>query len=430
MKEARSFWKWYVCGALLLATMLNYMDRLALSQTATYLKSAIHLNDERYGRLEESFSYAFAAGSILFGFLADRFGPRFLYPIALIGWSLCGIASPLAARPEIGQLFAVEGVPGSGEFHWLLLCRTMLGFFEAGHWPCALLTVRAILTDKDRPFGNGILQSGASLGAVLTPQIVRVIRELELPWQTPFLTFGIGGLLWVPLWFFLIRPGMVKPVTKKAVQDQPPISPVRFTFQLLTLATIVITISMAWQIHRAWQPKYLKEFHHYSESDADNFTSLYYLCADLGCLASGALVTWLVARRVTVPYARLIAFAICIFLASLSAILPMVDRGPFLMLTLLLIGAGTLGAHPQYYALVQDLPARHMGFLSGLLAAMSWIPVGRMQGELGKLVQRTGSYDLGFQIIGFVPLVGLAALIAWVVLGKTKPAPSEAGFSR
>ena len=58
-----------MCGALLLATMLNYMDRQTLSLTATQLKSEINLNDGRYGALEEWFSYSFAAGGIFFGFL-------------------------------------------------------------------------------------------------------------------------------------------------------------------------------------------------------------------------------------------------------------------------------------------------------------------------------------------------------------------------
>src|SRR5262249_27094741 len=92
-------WKWWVGGALLLATMLNYMDRQTLSLTTTQLKGEINLDDDRYGKLEEWFSYAFAAGGIFFGLIADRVGPRRLYPVVLIGWSLAGIASPLANWP-------------------------------------------------------------------------------------------------------------------------------------------------------------------------------------------------------------------------------------------------------------------------------------------------------------------------------------------
>ena len=67
-----SNWRWWVCGVLLLATLLNYMDRQALSETATELKARFHLDDARYGTIERGFSWAFAVGSVVFGFLADR----------------------------------------------------------------------------------------------------------------------------------------------------------------------------------------------------------------------------------------------------------------------------------------------------------------------------------------------------------------------
>ena len=40
-----------------------------------------------------------------------------------------------------------------------------------------LLTVRAILTAKDRTLGNGILQSGASLGAIIVPLYIEACRS-------------------------------------------------------------------------------------------------------------------------------------------------------------------------------------------------------------------------------------------------------------
>src|SRR5436190_23850553 len=138
-------WKWWVCAALLLATMLNYMDRQTLSLTAAHLKTAITLDDGRYGALEEWFSYAFALGGIFFGFVADRIGPRRLYPIVLVGWSLAGIATPLANWQPLVEFLGDPSVAGQGEFRWLFFCRVLLGFCEAGHWPCALLTARNIL---------------------------------------------------------------------------------------------------------------------------------------------------------------------------------------------------------------------------------------------------------------------------------------------
>lgn len=406
-----------MCGALLLATMLNYMDRQTLSLTATQLKSEINLDDGRYGTLEEWFSYAFAAGGIFFGFIADRMGPRRLYPAVLTGWSLAGVASPLANWSVISEAFGEPENPGLGAFRWLFLCRTVLGFCEAGHWPCALLTARNILNDEQRPLGNSILQSGASLGAVLTPLVIQGIRALGAPWQAPFFIIGLAGLVWVPLWWILLRSGDLQHgIPEARTAGAPPLRPGRFIFQLLTLGTIVVAISLAWQFQRAWLPKYLKEFHHYSEPAANYFTSGYYIVADLGCLFFGAIVSVLTARGVALPWARLASFTGCALLVALSMAVPAMERGPLLLVTLMLVGAGSLGAHPQYYALVQELPPRHMGVLSGLLAAISWVVVGRMQGAIGEYIKRTGSYELPLIATGLAPLVGLVVLTAWIAL--------------
>jgi ACS family hexuronate transporter-like MFS transporter len=78
---------------------------------------------------------------------------------------------------------------------------------------------------------------------------------------------------------------------------------------------------------------------------------------------------------------------------------------------IILAGAGILGLHPCYYALTQELPARHMAFLSGLLAAAGWFVVGEVQKAMGRHIEATGSYDVGFTLAGLAPLAGLVALL-------------------
>ena len=146
---------WAICGLLLLATMLMYMDRQALAQQKTEILGSLQLSNEDYGRLEKGFGLAFAVGGIVTGVIADRISPRWLYPAVLLGWSAVG--------------FATGWVTSYNE---LLVCRVLLGFFEAGHWPCALVTAQRLLARSNRPLGNSILQSGASLGAIATPVVV------------------------------------------------------------------------------------------------------------------------------------------------------------------------------------------------------------------------------------------------------------------
>ena len=83
---------------------------------------------------------------------------------------------------------ASDDEPGTGVYRWLLICRIVLGACEAGHWPCALLTVRAILSAKDRTLGNGILQSGASIGAILVPLYVQAAER-----AASLVTFAAGA---------------------------------------------------------------------------------------------------------------------------------------------------------------------------------------------------------------------------------------------
>src|SRR5262245_66632389 len=111
------YWKWGVCGLLLLATMINYMDRQTLNQTAKGIKVPLAEDDNQlYARLETGFGLAFAAGSVLSGLVVDRIGVRLYYPMMVLAWSAAGFATGLVRNYE-----------------QLLACRVMLGVFEGAN---------------------------------------------------------------------------------------------------------------------------------------------------------------------------------------------------------------------------------------------------------------------------------------------------------
>src|SRR5437899_1305469 len=105
-----SWWRWWVCGLLLLATMINYMDRVTLNFLAKPMMHELQHDELHYGHLESAFGSAFALGAIIMGWTVDRWNARWVYPLAVIVWSVAGFATGLAAG-----------------FVSLLVCRFALG---------------------------------------------------------------------------------------------------------------------------------------------------------------------------------------------------------------------------------------------------------------------------------------------------------------
>ena len=405
-------WKWYVCGLLLLATTINYMDRVTLSNASVRVTQEFGLNEEQYGNLELAFGWAFAAGSLVFGFLADRFRVYWLYPCVLAGWSLMGMISGWTEN-----------------YQQLLICRTLLGFFEAGHWPCALKTTFALLNEKDRTMGNSVLQSGASIGAIITPQVMKMLLTDELgSWRSAFVVVGAVGLGWVILWFLMMRKRDLD-IAPAQVSDmqQTPLGQILVSRSFWALALLITGTQTVWHIYRVWLMKFLQTGRGYEEATALDFQSAYFIATDVGCFAAGFVALWLVRKRGLNPHdSRRRVYAGACVLTSLSVTLPWLGQGWLLLGTLLIIGAGALALFPCYYSFVQELSSNHVGRLTGLLSMWVWAVTSPMHKFFGWLADTTKSYDEGMVIAGLAPWLGVIAMkFLWD--RKEAPAANTAG---
>lgn len=399
-------WQWWVSGLLLLATMINYMDRQTLANLAPRITQQLELTNTQYGVVEATFGYAFAFGSLFFGILADRVSVRLLYPAILVAWSAVGFATGL-----------------SHGYLSLLICRTLLGFFEAGHWPCALIVTQAVMSRGNRVMGNSILQSGASLGAILTPVVILgMVSNTTDPeaWRLPFFVIGGVGILWAFVWLAVIKPGDLqreKPADAPTTAEKIPAGWLITLFtdrRFWALAMMVIAINTSWQLVRAWLPMFLQQGRGYSEAQALLFNSTYYIFTDVGCIAAGLATVWLVRRGVQVHRSRVLVFFGCSLLAGMSTIAAVLPQGWPLLAVLLCVAAGTLGVFPCYYSFTQEVTVTHMGRLTGLLSFIGWIASAPTQTLFGYVVDTTGSYDLNLAILGWAPMVGLLAfLLLW-----------------
>lgn len=396
-------WKWTVCGLLLLASAINYMDRQTLANASKRITDEFHLNQTQYGNIEAVFAYAFAAGSIVFGWLADRISVRWLYAIVLTAWSLAGLAAGFVR-----------------DAHELLLCRMVLGFFEAGHWPCGVRTTRALLDARERSFGNSVLQSGTSIGAIITPLLMLRLMTTTEPgsWRLPFQVVGLAGLAWLVLWFAFIRAGDLPAPARPAHEETGDLWRVIFSPRMLIVFFTIASINTTWQILRAWLPKILQEGSGYSEKSTLYFNSAWYAFTDVGCLGAGMLAVWL-ARRMTVYRARLVVFAGCGVLCATTALTPLLAKGWPLLLVWLLAGAGALGVFPLYHAFTQDISSRHQGRVTGFASAAGWIIPAGAQTLFGSLADTTGSFSTGLILAAFLPLI--AAVPLWLFWERNAP---------
>lgn len=414
-----SAWKWWICILLLLATTLNYMDRQALYQTSVRISRDFRLSNEEYGELERSFNYAFGIGAVAVGFVVDKGNLRLIYPAIVFGWSLVGFATGYATS-----------------FAFLLVCRFMLGLFEAGNWPCGVLTVKRVLPPAQRSLGLGMFQSGTALGAIITPLVVlaclvvsdphesvrtslqmvvggvgaAAVPVPEYSWQLPFRVIGLIGLLWAILWLATVRKDRIGP---------PPATPgeVAESYWSLwrnrrfwVLIVVILCVNITWRTFNTWLPKFLQEGRGYSERTTQYFSSLYYLGADVGSIVVGFVTIMLVNRGYRLHSARLIVFGFCALLTLLSLLAVTLPQGPALLVVVLLIGFGALGTFPTYFALSQEVTTKHQGKVTGTLGLINSIVIGTLAPLQGRLIDQTKSFSLALGTAGIPPLVALVVV--------------------
>jgi ACS family hexuronate transporter-like MFS transporter len=286
-------------------------------------------------------------------------------------------------------------------------------------------TTRRVLAPEDRGLGNSVLQSGTSIGAVITPLIIAAMLTDEFgSWRRPFIVLGAIGSFWVVGWIFSVRPEDVAERPEEAEQASEPFWPsfVRLFAdpRFWVLLVIVIAINTMWQFFRAWLPLFMVDGRGYSNNAQLAFNSAFYVATDVGCIAAGIGMKWLTVRNWSVFGSRRMVFTVCSLLCALSITLPILPTGRLLLFTWLLMGMGALGVFPCYYSFTQDLSVRHPAKVFGILSALAWVATSVLHEPFGRWVdylQAEGdphAYDYGLAIAGILPLIAAIGLwVAW-----------------
>jgi ACS family hexuronate transporter-like MFS transporter len=409
-------WKWGVVIMMLLATVINYMDRAALGNLAVFIKKDFKLNNEGYGTLEELFGYSYAVFLIVSGFLADRLSLRWLYAGALLVWSFAGFATGFA-----------------GTMQQMLICRVILGAGEAFNWPVAVGTVRRIMPRESQSFANGVFNSGMTIGAVLTPGLVLIMVDQVTGegWRNLFKIVGALGSLWVIFWLLGTRGERAEEMTPTAVKPAAPV-PFLSVFGLRTFwitMAVGIAVNLAWHLYRVWLPLHLVDDLKFTVRQQQFLLMSFYLAADLGSILFGFIARKAVTAQRPVERARklVVMVAALVCLAALPALFKPARWIVFPLYCT--VGAGIMGVFAMFYSFVQDIVPGHTSKCLGLIGATVWFIVSRLHPLIGRFAD-THDTPIGklapiLLAAGAVPL--LAALFALTWPEKRDPQPALSG---
>lgn len=417
-------WTWGLCLVLFAGTLLNYANRSALNQNAAAIQKAFGLTEESYGEVNSWFAIGFAIGGLVFGVLADWISVRWLFPAIVLAFS---IASAACGRVKT--------------FEALSTCQFFVALFEAGHWPCSLRTTQRNFKPAMRTLGNSFLQSGASVGAVLTPLLILAIYWYDPErWRWTFTIVGGLSVPWAIAWLLMVRDAdLQRPVIQTNEQAQGagderelqeiPFWQVFATRRWWLLLFVVSGINLVWHYMRVWLPIWLVKERGYSEEFLQWFTSIYYVITFLAALGTGYMTQALPRRGWNVHTARMAVFLGCGILTSFVIAAEFLPRGYLFLAALLLVACGSLGLFPIYYSLNQEISAKHQGKVGGTLAFSTWALLFFFHRWVGRVLKEMPELKPWI-----VLLVGLGPLAAFLVLlafwGRrpeaTLPAVSEA----
>ena len=179
--------RWWIIALIFGASVLNYIDRQALSILAPTIQQELQLSNEDYATVLNLFLAAYTVASLVSGRIVDRLGVRASLALFVAWWSVANLLTAFARSA------------GS-----LGICRFLLGLGEAGNWTAAPKAVAEWFPARERGLAIGIYTLGATLGATIAPILIVGLASWH-SWQAAFVVTGAAGLLWLIPWLALYR---------------------------------------------------------------------------------------------------------------------------------------------------------------------------------------------------------------------------------
>jgi MFS family permease len=393
--------RWSIVGLLFVASLINYLDRAAISFALPLISKDFHLAAQTKGLLLSSFFWSYALMQIPIGWSADRFNLRWLYAAAFVLWSfaqgLTGFAESLTA---------------------LVAFRILLGIGESIYLPGGTKIVSLLFSAKERGLPSGLFDFGTRTGLLLEGLLVPWLL-VHVGWRRTFLILGFTALVWVAPWFSVV-PRRLQAQRPSASQDAASTSVSRslLSRNLLGICLGFFCFDYYWYVLVTWLPDYLVTVRQLTIVQAGFYASLAFFTFGVAEPLGGWIADSLIRRGWDETATRkgivAIGFSMGIFLiAAIRASQTGVAIGFLIAACLVGLATGNLLAILQSCAPSEAVgiwtgAENFAGNLAGIIAPLA----------VGFSITWYGSYVPGFQLASIILLAGVFAY--WFIVGDLK----------
>lgn len=381
--------RWVTLALLLAVTIINFVDRQALSVLAPILRNQFQLTNTDYGIIVACFQLGMMAGEFPMGWLADRRGARFTLTFAVAWWSLA------------------TGLHSLGRTMWQFAAlRFWLGTGESANFSSAMKVVSQQFPAQERAFAVGVFNAGSMIGAMIAPPAL-VFLTLRYGWQSGFLVPAVLGFAWVVAWRILYRAEPASPAVHAATTGNLALLQRPEVWGLIFCRLLIGPVV---QFYWYWTPEYLFRERGLSLQAIGLFAWIPFLFGDIGNIGGGWLAGWLMRRGVSLTRARRITMYGGAMLCLLSFAVPHAGSAAFAIAAICIVLLGHTCLSANFFARISDLAHEtEVSRVTGLTGV-----AGGLSGMLfplltGRLVDQV-SYTPVFLLAALMPLAGVVLL--------------------
>jgi MFS transporter, ACS family, D-galactonate transporter len=284
--------RWRLAVLLMIANMINYIDRVNLSFAAPGFMQQFHINSTEMGFVLSAFLWTYFALQVPSGMLLDRWGVRFVYGGAAVLW---GAATMLTST--------ISSATG------LLFWRVVLGAGEAPATAGGAKVLSQWLPDQERGIAGSLGVAGIPLGIFIgSPLISWVLTSYG--WQAVFIVTGSLAVLWGIGWMAYYRlpanHGGASAAERRYIEEnsrrrtRTDVPQEASWGELLTNRNVLglglghATLLFNLYFFITWLPTYLIQQHHMTMIHTGIYGSIPWIFGLVGTLSGGFASDWLI----------------------------------------------------------------------------------------------------------------------------------------